>query len=381
MYIKTEDPDLPAFYYDPLIHPIAFYKTQRKAVVPELEDDEEEEFSLPEGCEPAQLTPSLELVGRVCESRALWISEGTCWQGGWSLRHSSQTACYSLQSHLTHELSRASSNGRERALRRRLLSRCAPLTRPLRRHTARVSMTQCSMSRACISITLTRCMTWKTTLRSSERLHVRLSVSMGVQWVCGRMAPFLEDAPLYTSNTAAGIALLFAPRPFNLRSGNTRRALDVPLINNWFHEHCPPQYPVKVRVSYQKLLKCYVLNQLHARPPKGLKKKYLLRSLRCATHLPPSDDQSGLLESPRPRHVATAPNGIALCACVAASRGQHTCISEEQAGAACCTHQKRCPTRDAGCGYRVDTNNVACREPMPDVSCALGEERRPLRES
>ena len=24
MYIKMEDPDLPAFYYDPLIHPIAF---------------------------------------------------------------------------------------------------------------------------------------------------------------------------------------------------------------------------------------------------------------------------------------------------------------------------------------------------------------------
>lgn len=37
---------------------------------------------------------------------------------------------------------------------------------------------------------------------------------------------------------------------------------------------------LQVRVSYQKLLKCYVLNQLHHRPPKGLKKKYLLRSLR-----------------------------------------------------------------------------------------------------
>lgn len=29
MYIKAEDPDLPAFYYDPLIHPIAAYKTDR----------------------------------------------------------------------------------------------------------------------------------------------------------------------------------------------------------------------------------------------------------------------------------------------------------------------------------------------------------------
>lgn len=60
------------------------------------------------------------------------------------------------------------------------------------------------------------------------------------------MDPFLSWSPLYTNNTAAGIAMLFAPRPFNLRSGNMRRALDVPLINNWFHEHCPPNYPVKV---------------------------------------------------------------------------------------------------------------------------------------
>lgn len=29
MYIKTEDPDLPAYYYDPLIHPIPAYKTRR----------------------------------------------------------------------------------------------------------------------------------------------------------------------------------------------------------------------------------------------------------------------------------------------------------------------------------------------------------------
>ncbi len=29
MYIKAEDPDLPAFYFDPLIHPIAYYRTDR----------------------------------------------------------------------------------------------------------------------------------------------------------------------------------------------------------------------------------------------------------------------------------------------------------------------------------------------------------------
>jgi len=30
--------------------------------------------------------------------------------------------------------------------------------------------------------------------------------------------PFLKETPLYTDNTANGIALLWAPRPFNLRS-------------------------------------------------------------------------------------------------------------------------------------------------------------------
>ena len=53
------------------------------------------------------------------------------------------------------------------------------------------------------------------------------------------MEPLLAEAPLSSDMTAAGIALLWAPRPFNLRSGRTRRAVDVPLVNTWFHEHCP----------------------------------------------------------------------------------------------------------------------------------------------
>eukprot|EP00899_Mesostigma_viride_P025897 jgi/Mesvir1/6492/Mv16762-RA.2 len=66
-----------------------------------------------------------------------------------------------------------------------------------------------------------------------------------------------------------------------MRSGRTRRCVDIPLVSSWYQEHCPPNNPVKVRVSYQKLLKCYVLNSLHKRPPKSLKKKYLFRSLRA----------------------------------------------------------------------------------------------------
>eukprot|EP01053_Blabericola_migrator_P006065 Blabericola_migrator_1__6064@NODE_305_length_10106_cov_125_059269_g249_i0_p1_GENE_NODE_305_length_10106_cov_125_059269_g249_i0NODE_305_length_10106_cov_125_059269_g249_i0_p1_ORF_typecomplete_len2341_score504_88PROCN/PF08083_11/2_2e159PRP8_domainIV/PF12134_8/1_4e132U6snRNA_bdg/PF10596_9/3_4e100U6snRNA_bdg/PF10596_9/18PRO8NT/PF08082_11/9_4e89U5_2snRNA_bdg/PF10597_9/8_2e76PROCT/PF08084_11/6_3e46RRM_4/PF10598_9/1_9e43GIIM/PF08388_11/0_059_NODE_305_length_10106_cov_125_059269_g249_i0304210064 len=97
----------------------------------------------------------------------------------------------------------------------------------------------------------------------------------------GDCTPLLMDAPLVTDTTANGIALLWAPRPFNLRSGRTRRAVDVPLVQSWFKEHCPSQYPVKVRVSYQKLLKCWVLNYLRSRPPKAMGKRSLLRLFKA----------------------------------------------------------------------------------------------------
>ncbi|KAK1263499.1 hypothetical protein QJS04_geneDACA009497 [Acorus gramineus] len=97
--------------------------------------------------------------------------------------------------------------------------------------------------------------------------------------------PLLQGTQLYTDTTAAGISLLFAPRPFNMRSGRMRRAEDIPLVSEWYKEHCPPSYPVKVRVSYQKLLKCFVLNELHHRPPKAQKKKHLFRKNLNYLHL------------------------------------------------------------------------------------------------
>ena len=93
--------------------------------------------------------------------------------------------------------------------------------------------------------------------------------------------PFMQDTPLYTDNTANGISLLWAPRPFNMRSGRCRRAIDIPLVKAWYKEHCPPGHPVKVRVSYQKLLKYYVLNALKHRKPKPQKKRYLFRSFKA----------------------------------------------------------------------------------------------------
>lgn len=61
--------------------------------------------------------------------------------------------------------------------------------------------------------------------------------------------PLLQDAPLTTDTTVDGIMLYWACRPFNLRSGRTRRSIDVPLVQSWYREHVPTNYPVKVRVS------------------------------------------------------------------------------------------------------------------------------------
>ncbi|KAF9149939.1 Pre-mRNA-processing-splicing factor 8 [Linnemannia schmuckeri] len=91
---------------------------------------------------------------------------------------------------------------------------------------------------------------------------------------------FLDEEPLYTDNTANGISLYWAPHPFNKRSGRMRRAQDIPLVQSWYLEHCPSENPTKVRVSYQKLLKNYVLNALRHRKPKPLSKKYLFRQLK-----------------------------------------------------------------------------------------------------
>ncbi|KAJ3320388.1 Pre-mRNA-processing-splicing factor 8 [Boothiomyces sp. JEL0866] len=93
------------------------------------------------------------------------------------------------------------------------------------------------------------------------------------------VAPFLSATELETDNTASAIDLYWAPHPFNKRSGYTRRACDVPLVKGWYLEHVPPNQPVKVRVSYQKLLKYYILNELHHRPPKALNRKYLFKQL------------------------------------------------------------------------------------------------------
>ena len=94
------------------------------------------------------------------------------------------------------------------------------------------------------------------------------------------MEPFLADEELYTSETSSAIALWWAPFPFDRRSGRMVRAQDVALVKQWYLEHCPQGQPVKVRVSYQKMLKTYVLNELHKKKPKAQNKQNLMKSLR-----------------------------------------------------------------------------------------------------
>ena len=90
---------------------------------------------------------------------------------------------------------------------------------------------------------------------------------------------FLSEAEVEGDNTKDAIALWWAPYPYNARSGRTVRCQDIPLVKEWYLEHCPAGAPVKIRVSYQKLLKCYVLNQLHTNKPKPHARRDLFRSL------------------------------------------------------------------------------------------------------
>ncbi|KAF8487805.1 NUC071 domain-containing protein [Russula emetica] len=86
--------------------------------------------------------------------------------------------------------------------------------------------------------------------------------------------------PLIPNITSDAIALWWAPEPYRRRSGHTHQVQDVPLVKNWYLEHCPPNQPIKVRVLYQKLLKCYVLNELKSRHKKAKTKKNLFQPLK-----------------------------------------------------------------------------------------------------
>jgi pre-mRNA-processing factor 8 len=74
------------------------------------------------------------------------------------------------------------------------------------------------------------------------------------------LAPFLAKQNLCSERTLMGLALIWSPYPDSIRSGYSRRAQDIPLVNHWFLERMLGRLPVKVRVSSQKLIKNFILN-------------------------------------------------------------------------------------------------------------------------
>ncbi|KPI37562.1 Pre-mRNA-processing-splicing factor 8 [Cyphellophora attinorum] len=86
----------------------------------------------------------------------------------------------------------------------------------------------------------------------------------------GNVEPFMAEEELYNDETASAIQLWWAPYPFDRRSGKM-----------WYLEHVPSGQPVKVRVSYQKLLKSFVLNELHKKKPKAMQRQDLLKTLKA----------------------------------------------------------------------------------------------------
>ena len=99
------------------------------------------------------------------------------------------------------------------------------------------------------------------------------------------------DTEVEPEGTSDALQLWWAPYPFNRRSGRMIRAEDVALTKSWYKERAPRDSNIKVRVSYQKLLKNYVLNELHNPPGKRtgsmsrnrLKAK-LLKNLRATKY-------------------------------------------------------------------------------------------------
>lgn len=84
--------------------------------------------------------------------------------------------------------------------------------------------------------------------------------------------PFLSKSknddppPLETKYTGVALQLHWAPHPFNRTADVTIRSQDAALVKSWYQERAPSGVPTKVRISYQKLLKKSVLNDLKNPP-------------------------------------------------------------------------------------------------------------------
>ncbi|KAL3228560.1 Pre-mRNA-splicing factor 8 [Nakaseomyces bracarensis] len=96
--------------------------------------------------------------------------------------------------------------------------------------------------------------------------------------------PLMHEEALSEINTKDAIKLFHAPFPFNRRSGSTKRAEDVPLVKSWYLQHPEEEFPVKVKVSYQRLLKRNVFNELKENKDRHHKKLKLISGLKSTKY-------------------------------------------------------------------------------------------------
>jgi len=74
--------------------------------------------------------------------------------------------------------------------------------------------------------------------------------------------PIFNFLKLYNKNTIKAYTLLHASYPFFHKNILINRVIDIPLVKSWYLLHCPLNFPSKVRISYQKLLKRFVINKM-----------------------------------------------------------------------------------------------------------------------
>lgn len=307
-FIRPEDPDLPAFYYDPLINPIAAFRLHQQQ-------------------KHAAAAPKQQAAAGGGGGRRLVEDE-------------EEDVASASGGHSTIEITAEDEEAAEAFLAASGAS--ARLLKALYPRAAEAPSAATAAGAAAVTAPGGRNGHWVDALVGTEDDDFELPLEITTPTGEGEeeepadpWAPLLADHPLFTEHTADGIALYCAPRPFNQRSGATRRALDVPLVSSWFKEHTPSGYPVKVRlcthtalhpaclpgthppaaagrhrnhsvpplrllscdhhlrimmllpprrvlqvrVSYQKLLKQWILNELHKTPPNAVNKKNLFRTL------------------------------------------------------------------------------------------------------
>lgn len=98
------------------------------------------------------------------------------------------------------------------------------------------------------------------------------------------LKPLMNEENICSPKCMDSIKLYHAPFPFNRRSGRTKRAEDVPIVKSWYLQHSEDDQPVKVKISYQRLLKRNVFNELKKRKDLKAKKLKLLASLRSTKY-------------------------------------------------------------------------------------------------